>query len=273
MNFHTSPKQIPVHHKGEVGRITMIVSDPKALDSAWSLQYAQVAKNMARMVPRRAGVLVEVGSGEGQLTVPFASLVPHYKIVALDRFKGPYSGNKAALLSAIAMNRLKRRIKVVVSDYNAWLTGQPNFRYDGVVSSEFLPEITSKRMVHFFDQCHRVTKPGGITVHSFLSPQPENARQKRLIDADSNPKWTKTPPLEWFSPSQGIVVDYLRSAGFRRLRQVRFKSGLVIRSKAARQLLKDWETRRSYWKLHSATLERDGLEIPDWIIVGGIKKP
>jgi len=79
--------------------------------------------------------------------------------------------------------------------------------------------------------------------------------------------------LEWFSPSPGIVVDYLRSAGFRRLRQIRLKSGLVIRSKAARQLLKDWDIRRSYWKLHSRTLEMDGLEIPDWIIVGGIKQP
>ena len=225
------------------------------------------------MLPSREGVLVEVGSGQGQLTIPFANIVPRYKIIALDRFKGAYSGNQARLLSAIARNRLKTRIRVVASDYKAWLAAQPDSLYDGVISSEFLPEITSKRMVHFFDQCHRVTKPGGITVHSFMSPQPENARQKRLIDADSNPKWTKTPPLEWFSPSQGIVVDYLRSAGFRRLRQVRFKSGLVVRSKAARQLLKDWETRRSYWKLHSATLERDGLENPDWIIVGGIKKP
>ncbi|HKI76775.1 MAG TPA: hypothetical protein VKA28_06220 [Candidatus Bathyarchaeia archaeon] len=128
-------------------------------------------------------------------------------------------------------------------------------------------------MEHFFAQCHRVTKPGGFTVHSFLSPEPGNARQKRLIEADSNTKWTKTPSLEWFSPSPGIVVDYLRSAGFRRLRQIRLKSGLVIRSKAARQLLKDWDIRRSYWKLHSGTLEMDGLEIPDWIIVGGIKQP
>jgi SAM-dependent methyltransferase len=232
-----------------------------------------VAKNFARIVPKKAGVLVEVGSGEGQLTVPFANLVPQYKIIALDRFKGAYSGNQAGLLSAIARNRLKTRVKVVVSDYNAWLTAQPDSTYAGVISSEFLPEITSRRMERFFAECHRVTKPGGFTVHSFLSAESGNARQKRLIEADSNPKWTKTPPLEWFSPSQEIVLDCLRSAGFRRLQQVRLKSGLVIRSKAAKQLLKDWDIRPSYWKLHSETLERHGLEIPDWIIVGGIKQP
>ncbi len=225
------------------------------------------------MLPEKAGVLVEVGSGEGQLTVPFANLVPQYKIIALDRFKGAYSGTRTCLLSAIARNRLKARIKVVVSDYDTWLKGQPDSAYDGVMSSEFLPEITSKQMGCFSAQCHRITRPRGFTVHSFLSPESGNARQRRLIDADSNSKWTKTPPLEWFSPSPETVVDYLRSAGFRRLRQFRLKSGLVIRSKAARQLLKDWDIRGSYWKIHSGTLEGDGLEIPDWIIVGGVKQP
>ncbi len=112
------------------------------------------------MLPKKAGVLVEVGSGEGQLTVPFADLVPRYKIIALDRFKGAYSGNEAGLLSTIVRNGLNARISVVVSDYNAWLTCQRGSKYDGVISSEFLPEITSKRMEHFFAQCHRVTKPG-----------------------------------------------------------------------------------------------------------------
>lgn len=224
------------------------------------------------MMPKKAGVLVEVGSGEGQLTVPFANLVPECTIIALDRFKGAYSGNQASLLSAIARNRLRARIKVVVNDYNDWLTGQPPSKYDGVISSEFLPEIASKQMQQFFGQCHRVIKSGGFTVHSFLSPKPRNARQKRLIEADSNPKWTITPPLEWFSPSHETVVDYLTSAGFKRLHQIRLKSGLVIRSKAAVQLLKEWGIKRSYWKLHNGTLERDGLEIPDWIIAGGMKQ-
>ena len=66
------------------------------------------------MLPKKAGVLVEVGSGEGQLTVPFADLVPRYKIIALDRFKGAYSGNEAGLLSTIVRNGLNARISVVV---------------------------------------------------------------------------------------------------------------------------------------------------------------
>ncbi len=36
------------------------VSDPREFDSAWSQQYAAVAKNIASMLPKTAGVLVEV---------------------------------------------------------------------------------------------------------------------------------------------------------------------------------------------------------------------
>ena len=65
------------------------------------------------MLPKMSGVLVEVGSGEGQLTVLFANMVPQYKIIPLVRFRGTYSENKARLLSEIARNRLKTRFKVV----------------------------------------------------------------------------------------------------------------------------------------------------------------
>ncbi len=38
-------------------------------------------------------------------------------------------------------------------------------------------------------ECYRVARPGGLTVHSFLSPIARNRRHRLLIDADSNPKW------------------------------------------------------------------------------------
>src|SRR5438445_12564369 len=104
--------------------MTITVSDPRELDSAWSGQYAEVAKNFARMLPSREGVLVEVGSGEGQLTIPFANVVPRYKIIALDRFKTAYSANQARLLSEIARNRWRTRFRLVASADNAWWTAQ-----------------------------------------------------------------------------------------------------------------------------------------------------
>jgi cyclopropane fatty-acyl-phospholipid synthase-like methyltransferase len=219
----------------------------------------------------KLGVLVEIGCGQGQLTIPLAEKVPHLQIIGVDKFKGPYSRSQTELLSALAGRGKKIGVKVVVSDYHSWLASQPDSKYDAIISSEFLPEIDSKSMREFFVDCHRVLKPGGRTIHSFLSPEPQNAMQRRLIEADSDPRWTKTPPAEWFSPTPKLVLRYLRLAGFKKLRMIRMRSGLVIRSTAARKLLKDWDVRESYWRSNKGALEREGLEIPDWIIMGASK--
>ncbi len=249
----------------------MAISDPKGLAHAWTQQYARIAREIGAILPPEGGLLVEIGSGRGQLTIPLAKRATRYRIIALDRFAGPYSGNKTQLVSAISGSRMKSRVRAVVGDYIAWLKSQPDAKYDAIISSEFLPEIDPRGMRVFFAECFRVLKIGGVTIHSFLSPQARNMRQKRLIEADSGPRWTKTPPLEWFSPSRKLVLDYLKLAGFVRTRPVRLKSGLVIRSDAARELLKDWEVRQTYWRLHREVLETEGLEIPDWLIIGGVK--
>ena len=247
------------------GLLMTPVSDPEELETAWSQQYARLAEHFSRMLPQ-VGVLVEIGCGKGQLTIPLADRISRLKIVGVDRFKGPYSKNHTELLSALSNRGRKIGIKVVVSDYYPWLASQPDSKYDAIVSSEFLPEIDSKRTREFFAESYRVLKPGGRTVHSFLSPEPRNARQRRLIEADSKPRWTKTPPEEWFSPTPKLVLEYLKLAGFKKPRMVRVRSGLVIRSTAAKELLKDWDIRQSYWKSHRGVLEREGLEIPDWLI-------
>jgi len=249
-----------------------LVSDPRALESAWDLQYERLGQNFDRMIPRKSGVLVEVGPGEGQLTIPLATRTPGYKIIAVDNFQGPYAGNKRRLLSAISRSGMKERIKVVASDYDAWLARQPGSMYDGVISSEFLPEIGAKDMWRFFADCYRITKPGGFTIHSFLSAKPRNARQRLLIEADSDPKWTETPPVEWFSPPNQKVLGDLRKVGFDSLKLREVKSGLIVRSKAARALLREWDVKDAFCRTHRRTLQEKGIEIPDWIIVKGMKK-
>jgi cyclopropane fatty-acyl-phospholipid synthase-like methyltransferase len=246
------------------------ISDPNQLEAAWSQQYARLAEHFSRMLPEQ-GVLVEIGCGRGQLTIPLAERILRWQIIGVDRFKGPYSDSRAELLSVLANRGRKIGIKVEVSDYSMWLASQADSKYDAIISSEFLPEIDSESTRDFLIDCYRVIKAGGRTFHSFLSPEPRNARQRRLIDADSNPRWTKTPPKEWFSPPPSKVREYLELAGFKRVRLTRLRSGLVIRSDAARELLKDWDIRQSYWKSHHRALEKEGLEVPDWIIISAAK--
>jgi hypothetical protein len=123
----------------------------------------------------------------------------------------------------------------------------------------------------FIPECYRVLRRGGITVHSFLSPTSRNSRQRLLIEADTKPRWTKTPPKEWFSPKPDLVVSTLRRSGFRNVRVKRVKSNLVIRADAAKYLLEDWDVKSSFWGKYHSRLTTAGLEIPDWVIISGRK--
>lgn len=247
------------------------ISNPDLLDATWNEQYTRVAQQFSRKLSRKNGLLVEIGCGRGQLTIPLWQKVRRLQIIAVDRFAGPYSGNQREFQAALAGLPKSARVKAVISDYRSWLSRQPDSAFDAVISSEFLPEIDSNGMRRFFDECYRVLNKSGITIHSFLSARPRNAKQRRLLEADSNPKWTKTPPVEWFSPPDKLAINDLNRAGFRRVQKTMCKSGLVVRSEAARQLLADWDVRKSYWSSHREELERDGLEIPDWIIIDGLK--
>ncbi len=220
---------------------------------------------------RKRGVLLEVGAGEGQLTIPLARLLPRYRFILVDSFRGSYSTQKRAVMSAISKAGLKGRVEVNVGDYLRWLSREVSGAYDAVISSEFLPEIDSDGLSRFARECFRIARAGCPTIHSFLSPIPRNKRQRLMIEADSNPKWTKTPPKEWFSPRPSLVVARLRRAGFRHLRVQRIKSNLVIRGEAVKNFIHVWEIKRSFWEVHKSRLQRSGLEVPDWIIVSGRK--
>lgn len=219
----------------------------------------------------KRGVVVEIGCGKGQLTIPLAVKMPGVHIIGVDSFKGSYRRSRGDLVTRLSKQRMRGQVKLEVSDWNRWFQTQPDSKYDAVISSEFLPELNSASLREFLVNCHRIIRSGGHTVHSFLSPQPRNLRQRRLVEADSDPKWTKTPPAEWFSPAPKRVMEFLKTAGFKQHKTARLRSGLVIRSLASKQTLREWAVRRSYWISHRTELEDEGLEVPDWIIIGAQK--
>ena len=247
-----------------------IVSDPSDIEHSWHKLYERLSDRVLSLLPAR-GEFVEVGCGKGQFTVPLSRGMPNCRIVAVDRFEGPYHGDRSDLTVAINGNRLKARVRIVKADYLDWMRGQVGEGYDAVVSNDFVAEIDSKGMHKFLSECYRILRPGGTSVHSFLSPKPRNRRQLRLIEADSNPKWTKDPPLEWFSPPESLVIHFLKLAHFKNVQRSVLKSDLVFRSIAARELLKSWGVRQSYWGLNQPVLEKDGLEISGFSIISGLK--
>jgi len=247
-----------------------IVADPKEIRSAWTEQYQGLARQFAGLLRSKTGDLVEVGCGSGQLTIPLSKLVSN-SFVMVDNFGGPYSKDYRLLRSALVRERLKRRIQVIVSDYADWLSRQSSDQYDALISNEFLPEINTADMHRFLSECYGVLKPTGVTVHGFLSPDPENLRQQLVIESDTDSRWTDFPSEEWFSPPPSLVKYQLRQTGFREIRTFELKSGLIIKGNAARTFLKRWGVKEGFWQTHKEKLTQEGLEIPDWIIISGVK--
>ena len=246
------------------------VDDPKKVDVTYARQYDKLATGFVSILPRRA-IIAEIGCGRGQLTVPLAQLLPRSRFELVDVFSGPYAGTLRQLERAVIRAKLKGRVKVHNSDFLDWMWDESSGKYSALISSEFLPEIDSYELKMFLPECYRVIRRGGSTIHSFLSPMPRNPRQKLLIEADTDPRWTETPPKEWFSPKPALVISTLKQAGFRNVRLERIKSNLIIKSRAAKELLKTWSVKRSFWKKYENRLAKDGLEIPDWIIISGSK--
>ena len=248
-----------------------VVTDPSGLEVVWSKQYEKLAHVFADVLGKGQRV-AEIGCGRGQLTIPLARRAKNLQFVLVDRFVGTnYSKNYKALVRNVRKARLLKRTRIVVSDYMKWLTTQNDDTYEAVISSEFIPEIDSDETRQFIQECYRIMKPKGVTVHSFLSPIPRNFRQKLLITADSNALWTRTPPKEWFSPKPELVIKELRKSGFHEIRKNTFRAQVIMKAEAAKSWLKSAEVKANFYEKHKKPLIESGLEVPDWVIISGIK--
>jgi cyclopropane fatty-acyl-phospholipid synthase-like methyltransferase len=227
-----------------------------------------VATEFASRLGNKPGKIAEVGCGGGRLTIPLMKLLRNSEFALVDRFADTTTWVRREVLAvSLRKAKLRRRAHVVISDYLKWIRAEHDAAYDGVISCEFLPEITRLGIGNFFPECFRVLKPGGVTIHCFWSPMPANSRQRLVIIADSDPTWTRTPPEEWFSPRPTLVMRELRRAGFTHLRKVVLKSRLILRGEVAKIELERWKVRPSFYEKYRKPIDEDGLEFPDWIII------
>ena len=246
-----------------------VIRDLLDIDRAWTTEYARLARAIKAVLPLKVGALVEVGCGSGQLTIPLARLVPEAQIDVIDRFEGPYSSDRSELLERLKSSGLVDRVRVLTGDATNFLRRLPSGSLDAVVSSEFLSELTTTGLSSFFTACRQALKEGGVTVHTFLSPDPQNDGQRLTIEADSDPRWTSHPPPQWFSPPRAVAQTALENADFGEVSVEIRRSRFRFTGPAARAQLRGWGVQDDFYRSREGALRAHGLELPDWIILGG----
>ncbi len=250
--------------------LTTIVRTVRQSHKAWDNEYSRLARTIVRSLPFRSGEIVEIGCGRGRLTIALARHLPSARIVAIDRFVGPYSHDRTRLEDGLIRARVLDRVHVVSSDGLVWL-GRRRSRIRALITGELLPELSVRQMERLFRRTFRTLEDGGRTVHAFLSPVARNQRQRLTIEADSDPRWTRHPPTEWFAPPPKAASTCLRAAGFEDVRVRLLPSRIQFRGPAIAHQLRTWGVRPSFDRAHRRELE-GGLELPDWILLSGVRK-
>ena len=67
------------------------ITDPKEAETAWNQQYEGLARQFSSLLPSKKTLLVEVGCGKGQLTIPLAGKGKNHHIIAVDSYRTPFT--------------------------------------------------------------------------------------------------------------------------------------------------------------------------------------
>lgn len=248
------------------------VSDPDDRTRVWEAEYSRIAREVTALLPTGTVALVEVGCGAGQLTIPLVRRLPGVRVSVVDRFEATYALDRRRLLRRLRSEGLLDRVRVISGDATKFLSRQAAGSLDAVVSSEFLTELTVPGLARFVKSCRRAMRYGGVSVHAYLSPEHRNEGQRLTIEADSDPRWAKHPPAEWFSPPPETARESLIEAGFHDVRLEVKRSRLRFTGLAARAQLESWGVRKAFYRSHEIVLRAHGLELPDWVVLSGTRR-
>ena len=181
--------------------------------------------------PKSSEVLVDIGCGDGALTIPLSRRLHECKVIAID--------NDPQALHRLEQNvvRLNLRNVEIVHDDAKQLSTVTNGSADYVVSHWLLGVFKqTEDLRKIFAEIQRVLKDGGRTAHSESYPHPASRAQELYMRADTlifDTKWWE--PLE----CQGMLGDI----GFCDMKVELLDFRIKVKPNTAYELLADWETR------------------------------
>jgi ubiquinone/menaquinone biosynthesis C-methylase UbiE len=235
--------------EADEGKITTI--RPKDLEAPRMRYYDQLATHFLKQIGRRqARVILEAGSGKGQLTIPLLAKLPrNVRMIAIDSSEGPYAGWLKELARKLRTDGLEKRVQLIRSDARR-IKGVEDESVDIVVSNELLCDLPyDSELEKALREFYRILRPGGLMIHGEWSSSPTAEPQAFLIK--HWPSWT---------PDQLFAI--MRKNGFHDFQVTYFGTTIHFGYESAIEELRSWGAGETLLKRYDKVLKRDGIELP-----------
>lgn len=212
-----------------------------------------------------ASVILEAGCGRGQLTIPLAKkakeIMRDFKIIAFDASAGPYEHALDVLKEKVMKESLEKFIVTIRGDVRN-MKAIDGESVDVIISNELFCDLGREGLEKALNEFYRILKLDGQMAHGELSPVPENAAQKLLIEADSYSLETLTPEYEWFSPFSDEVAAIMHKVGFKEIMVKYFETRVRLSFSDGVKQLREWNINPAFIEKRVDDLKKHGLEFP-----------
>ncbi len=227
------------------------VRDPEKIPAAYREYYARLARHFKAEIEREDfNTILEVGCGNGQLTLPLLRILPgKVRMFAADSFKKPYSGWLQELEEQVREAGLETRVRFVEADATK-LDDLRNNSVDVLVSNELLCDLVPRvKLRNAVLEFRRVLKPHGIMVHGeWSSTHPRNSGH---FKAKHSPSW---------NPDE--LQSLMWTEGFGDFRVTYFDTTIKFTKTAALEELSSWGASPRFLRKHENALRKSGVKLP-----------
>ncbi len=232
------------------------------LSTLWSRGYTRLAAKIASLINvNDEDVVVELGCGVGQLTIPLANIITG-RICAVDRDQM----RVAELERRIAGSELANRVNAFVWDS---IDKMECGTADAVVSNFVLGWMSVEEAEGILELLGGVLKSNGRIVLSDFSPVAIKPAQRFAIE-QGQPDKNENPSVRWWTPEE--VVRVLYESGYSDISVSCFDWNMKLGYNLALEQLERWDAKKGYAASVDSELRLIGMELPQSFIVSGVRR-
>jgi SAM-dependent methyltransferase len=232
------------------------------LSFLWEEGYGRLAEQLSSMIPdSEDSLILEIGCGRGQLTLPLSALL-RGRIIAID----DSSDKVETLCERLKSSASPIQIIPIVSDAEGLHFGKGSVGC--VISNFFLGWVDKEKANKVIASVYEVLGDEGVMIHSDFTPYPENSAQEIALEQGS-PANNLDPSVRWWTPDE--VCEIAKEKGFKNIEVSYFDWGLKFEYPLAMEQLTRWGAKPEFIREKERFLHNIGMELPKSFIVRATK--